>query len=94
MKKSEARTVALSRLQSLRGTSWSELKSRYLNMPDVIETETESGAVYQVEILAFWDGVAEGDLRVVVSVDDGGWRAIVPLTEDFIVSPDGSFVGE
>jgi hypothetical protein len=31
---------------------------------------------------------------VIVNVDDGGFRAFVPLTADFIVGPDGSFVGE
>ena len=29
-----------------------------------------------------------------VHVDDGGLRAFVPLTEDFIMAPDGSFIGE
>lgn len=34
------------------------------------------------------------DLRVFLSIDDGGWRAFHPLTEDFIISPDGGFVDE
>jgi hypothetical protein len=25
-----------------------------------------------------------------VSIDDGGWRAFLPLTDDFIIAPDGS----
>src|SRR5205807_9836250 len=33
------------------------------------------------------------NLRVIVSVDDGGLRAFVPLTDSFIVSPEGLFVG-
>jgi hypothetical protein len=48
-----------------------------------------------VEVLALWDeGRPGGNLRVMVSIDDGGWRAFKPLTEDFIIAPDGSFVGE
>jgi len=27
-------------------------------------------------------------------VDARGWRAFRPLTTDFIIAPDGSFVGE
>ena len=34
------------------------------------------------------------NLQVMVSVDDGGWRAFAPLSVDFIRGPDGSFVGE
>jgi hypothetical protein len=29
-----------------------------------------------------------------VSIDDGGLRAFYPITEDFIMSPSGAFVGE
>jgi hypothetical protein len=31
---------------------------------------------------------------VLVNVDDGGWRAVAPLTQTFIRAPDGLFVGE
>jgi hypothetical protein len=31
---------------------------------------------------------------VLASIDDGGWSAFIPLTDDFIIAPDGSFVGE
>ena len=41
-----------------------------------------------------WDRGKEGDLRVLVMIDDGGWHAHGPLVEDFIIAPDGSFVGE
>jgi hypothetical protein len=56
-----------------------------------------SGTQYQLDIFAFWDGgrrAVGGDLRVSVVIDDGGWRAFVPLVEDFIISPTGGFVGE
>ena len=53
-----------------------------------------SGTEYQIETLAVWDSRSEGDLRIVVSIDDGGLRAIAPMTDGFIMHPDGSFVGE
>jgi hypothetical protein len=31
---------------------------------------------------------------VIVAIDDGRWRAFSPLSVDFIMAPDGSFVGE
>jgi hypothetical protein len=43
----------------------------------------------------FWDDSEHRNLRVMVSVDDGGWRSsLAPLSADFIVAPDGTFVGE
>ena len=48
-----------------------------------------------MEVAAVWDGEKGGDLRIFVMVDDGSERAFAsPLTECFIISPDGSFVGE
>ncbi len=58
-----------------------------------MEVKGPSGTEYQIESLAVWDSKPEGDLRIFVSIDDGGLRAIVPMTEGFIVRPDGSFVG-
>jgi hypothetical protein len=53
-----------------------------------------SGVEYQIEIEAFWDDQAAGHLRLVASIDDGGWRALAPITDGFVVAPDGSFIGE
>jgi hypothetical protein len=94
MDKAEAGAVARERVAELRRLSWAELRDRYLSKSETIEVAGASGATYQVKAHAVWDGDDEGDLRVFVEVDDGGWRAFVPLAEDFIISPDGSFVGE
>jgi len=32
------------------------------------------------------------DVRLIVAADDGGWRAYKPLTDGFIMRPDGSVV--
>jgi hypothetical protein len=53
-----------------------------------------TGKAYQVEIQAFWDDQPGGNVRVVGAIDDGGWRAFIPLHRDFCKAPDGSFVGE
>ena len=40
-----------------------------------------------------WDDPARGNIRVMGSVDDGRWRAFMPLNRSFIKAPDGTFVG-
>ena len=39
------------------------------------EMRGPSGATYQVEVQLFWDDQPNGELRVMGSIDDGGWRA-------------------
>lgn len=55
---------------------------------------TRAAPAYQLESEVLWDGNAGGDIRVLVAVDGGGVSAFKPLTGDFILAPDGSFVGE
>jgi hypothetical protein len=92
--KGEARDLAEFVLASLRSESYDALVGRYLDNPECREISGASGATYQVEILAFWDGGKPGDLRVTVAIDDGGWSAIRPHCTDFIMASDGTFVGE
>jgi hypothetical protein len=62
--------------------------------PQTREATGEDGKKYQLEVQVFWDSKKGGDVRVIVFGDDGGWRAFRPLTSDFVMAPDGSFVGE
>ena len=41
-----------------------------------------------------WEYRPGGNVLVTGSIDDGGWRAVSPLTRSFIKSADESFVGE
>jgi hypothetical protein len=59
-----------------------------------LELRGSSGAVYQVEVEAFWDAARGGNIRVIASIDDGGIRAVAPLSSDFVLGPDGRVVGE
>jgi hypothetical protein len=47
-----------------------------------------------VEVQVVSDGETHGNIRVIGSIDDGGWRAVVPLTEAFLLAPDGSCIGD
>jgi hypothetical protein len=88
-----ARMLRDQELIRLRTSSYQDLlkhiektSSTQLNGPD--------GKQYQIETQVFWDTMRSGNLRVMVSVDDGGLSSLKPLCGDFIISPDGSFIGE
>jgi hypothetical protein len=88
-----ARTLIEEELRRLRKLSYTEL----LKLVDTASTDDmqgPDGKRYQIERQAFWDDKKGHNIRVVVSVDDGGLRALIPMTGSFIISPDGSFIGE
>jgi hypothetical protein len=80
-------------LGRLRQLPYSEIVS-LIGKPETKQVVGEDGKSYQLEIEAFWDSAKGKDVRVIVAADDGGWRAFHPLTNDFIMRPDGSLVGE
>ena len=93
MDKEEARTILARELEIYRQRSYTDLL--YLvETQDTAEIKASSGVIYQLEFQAMWDDKRGGNLRVMGTIDDGGFRAFVPLTDDFILAPDGSFVGE
>ena len=95
MNKEEAASILQERLDHFRKRSYEELKemveARVYKTEEAVGT---SGHNYEIEIQAFWDSKPDGPIRVRGSIDDGGWSAFCPLTSDFIMAPDGSFVGE
>lgn len=93
VEKREARSILQEFLDELRKRPYSDL-AKLIGDSQQREIAGKSGTRYQVEIQAVWDDKREGNLRVLASIDDGGWRAFVPLTDSFIIAPDGSFVGE
>jgi hypothetical protein len=93
MNKEEAGQVLESIIRELRAKSRSELE-QLLDNPEVSTVDGKSGAIYQIEREAVWDDKKGQDLRVMVLIDDGGWRAFSPMSDSFIMAPDGSFVGE
>ncbi len=94
MDKAEALSILGAELEELRSASYSDLLGRLLDNEESFERVGASGTRYTVEIRAFWDGEAHGNLRVRAMIDDGGWRAFAPVIEDFVRAPNGSFVDE
>lgn len=93
MSREIARAIVEDRLKELGKRSYGELADCVgrvccdrVNGPD--------GEEYQVEIETRWDSKAGGNVRVIVAADGPGTSAFRPLTETFIMSADGSFIGE
>jgi hypothetical protein len=80
-------------LTKLRAVSYRELASRVdsVTTDEVVRDRERS---WQLEIQFLWDDEPNGNVRVIVSIDDGGLQAFVPMTESFVKSPSGEFVGE
>lgn len=89
----EATHILAQELAKYRRETYTDLQ-RLLKEVDAYEIVGPSGADYQIEIQAIWDDEPNGNLRVLGAIDDGGLRAYVPLTDDFILSPLGEFIGE
>jgi len=91
----EARLVLGMELANYRAKPYRELVA-LIGSPRTIVVTGQSGKLYQIEIQALWDDPKEnnGILRVAGAIDDGGIRAYMPLTDDFLLAPTGEFVGE
>ena len=92
MNTEEARQVLAHHLEQYRALPYAELVRR-IGAVETAEVTGESEQ-YQLEVAFIWDGPEGGAVRVLGAIDDGGWRAFVPVTADFSVGPDGRFIGE
>jgi hypothetical protein len=93
MDRTEATELLRDHLRSWRSRSYQELADQVGESHQSM-LKGDSGTDYQVEVQLVWDSETHGNLRVIASIDDGGWRAFVPVTDTFLLAPDGSFVGE
>jgi hypothetical protein len=75
-------------LASLEQESYGDLVRRMESEPLlVMERGGPSGTIYQIEVSFLWDDGPRQHVRVMASIDDGGWRAFVPLTRSFVKGP-------
>jgi hypothetical protein len=93
MNKEEAKSILTKLLGEYRAKTYSQLLC-LVRTQDISKVTTESGTSYQLEFQAVWDDKKNGNIRVIGAIDDGGLWAFMPLTTDFIIAPNGEFVGE
>ena len=88
MKNDEATTIVRQELMKYRSRPYVELTPLVGTRIPTLVIKGASGAEYQVVIHVHWEGKRNGDIRVVGLIDDGGWRAFVPVSQDFITGPN------
>ena len=95
MNEAEARSILSQELSHYRENSYQELLALALiDSCETVERISPSGTTYQIQMQVVFDDKPRKTLRVMGAIDDGGWRALLPLGDSFIMAPDGSFVGE
>jgi len=76
----------------LRKKPYSELVAN-IGKPDCKEFLAPDGNRYQLETEVFWDSKRGCDIHVIVSADGGKVSAFLPVSDSFIMAPDGSLIG-
>jgi hypothetical protein len=95
MNTTEARSLLNAEMENYRTKTYGELVALIGNGQNA-EVVGPSGVRYNLEIQAFWDDPRKPNenLRVIGTIDDGGLRALAPISDDFIIARNGAFVGE
>lgn len=93
MNRDEAKAILSRELGAYRKRQYSELLY-LLQSQDTKEVIAVTGKKYQLEFKAVLNDSINEDLRVIGAIDDLGFRAFAPLTEDFNITTEGKFVGE
>lgn len=82
------KTVALhllrQKLELIESTGYKALSSQIGNI-ETWEVVDDSGKAYQIEIEIIWDSKPNGIIRLLGSIDDGGFRAFLPVSESRLV---------
>lgn len=73
-------------LAAARALGYAALRQR-IGSDTVKEVAGPDGKAYQLALLILWDRAAEGPIRLIASIHDGGRRAFKPLTADDLVQP-------
>src|SRR5688572_29281066 len=108
MSKDEMRKIVSEHLATFRTWSYTQLAERVErdrqahDCLERVEGSAPDGTRYQMEFQALWDDKPHGDVRVCGDLSAEPQRpllAFIPIytpdvTDSFIMSPDGKFVGE
>jgi hypothetical protein len=93
MDRDEARAIAEKDLEFYRARSYEQIVGR-IGAQESFERVNERGEPYQIEFDFFYDDAEEKSIRVSGMVSYSFWTDFAPVTSDFIVAPDGTFIGE
>jgi len=71
MNRQEAKEIASKNLEAYRNRPYAELTKLIKAKPIILQVRGASSVLYNLEIEAFWDDKANGNIRVKCSIDDG-----------------------
>jgi hypothetical protein len=91
MNKPEAQSILDEQLSLFARQPYAQLVE-LVNVPKNITVQAPSGTKFQIEFNVFYDSGEQQNLRIIGSIDDGGWRAIMPLTKTLIMKPSGELL--
>jgi len=96
MDKTEARSILSEYLARYRARPYAELAAWVKeHRIDEAEIVAPGGTPYHIEVNFLWDNRRNGNVRVIGAIDDGSMRTFIfPLSDSFILSPEGRFIGE
>jgi hypothetical protein len=64
--------------------------AQLIGQVEAYSVEGAGGVSYQIEVDAHWDGEPGGTIRVLGSIDDGGFRSsFSPTTDGFLMDIEG-----
>lgn len=87
MNEKEAFQFLAEELEYYEGIAYPALAQR-IGQSIQLERAGTNGTAYQLEIQIMWDAKSEGAIRVIASIDDGRWRAFLPLTGSILKHPE------
>lgn len=93
MDKSEALNILEEELAQYRSLRYSDLLKK-TGEPEYFERITATGEKYQIEVDFFIDDEERKTIRVLAAISYSFWTDFSPICSDFIIAPDGKFVGE
>ena len=91
MNKAEAKSILTKELRTFAACPYDKLVG-LIGRTEVKNVLSESAVNYQIELKVFWDSKPEKNLRIMGSIDDGGWCAFLPPTDSLIMKPDGTLI--
>lgn len=53
---------------------------------DTLSVDSSDGGSYNIEIQYFWDNKPNESIRILVSVDYGGWSTIFPVSSSTVIT--------
>ena len=102
MSKDEMRAILSERLSKYRLWSYAQLAEREGDSLEHVDGIASDGTAYFMELEVFWDDKPGGNIRVIGNLSAEPQKPLLgflpiylsDVSDSFIMSPDGRFVGE